>query len=527
MACPTKRHGSDNWYFRRQIPADVRVILEKFPKAQRPRNWYATHISISLKTADRVKAKAKCPEIAAEVERTMAALREGPKSLSHKQVIALSGEMYRAFAEGLEENPAISSKAWTKVVEDNEAARRGEYKPPSSLGFPKTLNERRRASLEKRFGMMADAILVKRGIVTDENSRAKLIEHLSIDLSEAAKKLARNADGDYSPDEYAKRFPNFKEEPSKGPSNKSLKGLVAAWHKAALDRDVKKRDADRIKSRFEMLIAFLQHDDAERVTKRDIVRWRDHRLASKITVKTINDSDIASFKNVFNWGAERGWLGQSPAEGATIKRKKRGAKLRDEYFSPDEAKAVLTHAASVSPTAKEDPKTTAAKRWVPWLCAYSGARVSEMIQLRKKDLRKDASHGWVLRLTPEAGGIKTNKFCDVPVHEHLVATGFIEFVSSAKDGYLFCNLGKDGSITGPAEGVYKRIYTMVSEVTPTGVQPSHAWRYTFKTYGLEAEIEEAVLDAISNHAPKHQGGKYTKVTLKARADAMAKFPRYL
>jgi hypothetical protein len=43
---------------------------------------------------------------------------------------------------------------------------------------------------------------------------------------------------------------------------------------------------------------------------------------------------------------------------------------------------------------------------------------------------------------------------------------------------------------------------------------------------LEAGIEEAVLDAISNHAPKHQGGKYTKVTLKARAEAMAKFARY-
>jgi hypothetical protein len=74
MACPTKRKGSDNWYFRRTIPADVRTILDKAPQAQRPRNWYRTHISISLKTADRATAKAKCPEVAAEVERTMAAL---------------------------------------------------------------------------------------------------------------------------------------------------------------------------------------------------------------------------------------------------------------------------------------------------------------------------------------------------------------------------------------------------------------------------------------------------------------------
>lgn len=525
MACPTKRQGSDNWYFRRQIPADVRALLEKLPKAQRPRNWYRTHISISLKTADRAKAKARCPEIAAQVEQQIEALRDGPKPLTHKQVVALSGELYRAFAEGLEENPAISSEAWKNVAEVNEAARRGEL--VSSLGIHAHKVGRRRASLEKRFGKMTDAFLVNRGIVTDEASRQKLIEHLSVDLSEAAKKLARNADGDYSPDEYAKRFPAFEQTATKDGSHKSLKALIAAWHKAALDRDVKKRDADRIKSRFEMLIEFLKHDDAERVSKQDIVRWRDHRLANKISVKTINDSDIASFKNVFNWGVERGWLSQNPAERATIKRKKRGAKLRDEYFTPNEAQALLLRAASVTTTSKEAPKTTAAKRWVPWLCAYSGARVSEIIQLRKKDFRNDPEHGWVMQLTPEAGSIKTNKFCDVPVHEHLIASGFIEFVNSAKAGPLFCNIGKDGTITGPAEGVYKRIYKMVREVvTDPEVQPNHAWRYTFKTYGLEAGIEEAVLDAISNHAPKHQGGKYTKVTLATRADAMAKFPRY-
>ena len=150
-----------------------------------------------------------------------------------------------------------------------------------------------------------------------------------------------------------------------------------------------------------------------------------------------------------------------------------------------------------------------------------------MIQLRKKDVRKDAQHGWVIRLTPEAGNIKTHKFCDVPVHQHLIATGFIEFVEKAKHGHLFCNMGKGGTITGPAEGVYKRIYKMVREVIKDPeVQPNHAWRYTFKTYGSEANIADHVLDAISNHAPKHQGGKYTKVTLKARAEAITKFPRY-
>ncbi|WP_409190626.1 DUF6538 domain-containing protein [Bradyrhizobium sp. RDM4] len=57
MACPTtKRRGSDNWYYRKRIPADVRSILAKLPKDQRPPSWFKDHISISLKTSDRTAA---------------------------------------------------------------------------------------------------------------------------------------------------------------------------------------------------------------------------------------------------------------------------------------------------------------------------------------------------------------------------------------------------------------------------------------------------------------------------------------
>jgi hypothetical protein len=34
----------------------------------------------------------------------------------------------------------------------------------------------------------------------------------------------------------------------------------------------------------------------------------------------------------------------------------------------------------------EAPKLAAAKRWVPWLCAFTGARVGEMLQLRKAEI---------------------------------------------------------------------------------------------------------------------------------------------
>jgi hypothetical protein len=75
-----------------------------------------------------------------------------------------------------------------------------------------------------------------------------------------------------------------------------------------------------------------------------------------------------------------------------------------------------------------------------------------MIQLRKQDVRCEPD-GWVIRLTPEAGGIKTNQFRDVPLHEHLAAVGFLSFVADAREGPLFCEAASDGSTSGPADGV--------------------------------------------------------------------------
>lgn len=525
MACPTKRRGSDNWYYRKRIPADVRAILAKLPKAQRPANWYKDQISISLRTADRSVARARCPDVAAQVERTMVTLRAGPQPLNVKQISALSGELYMGLAEALEGKSVVTAAQWSRVAEVNQQVRRGEYGTVAKLGIHKSSPDRIRASIEQRFGKIADAFLGARGIVTDTESRWKLIDMASRDLTVMALRLARNAEGDFTPDEYPKRFPKFEDGPAQ---QRSLTALAEAWHKAALDRGVLRRDADRIKRRFEVLIKFLGHDDASRVTKQDIIRWKDQRLADKRSVKLINDTDIASFSNVFNWGVEREWLSSNPADGTRIKSKRQKAEVREKYFLPDEATKILQHAAAVAGSKREDPKTTAAKRWVPWLCAYSGARVAEMIQLRKQDVRKDPAHGWIMRLTPEAGSIKNNKFCDVPVHEHLIAAGFIDFVNSAKAGHLFCDPGKDGTIEGTAEGVYKRVYEMVREIAPKEMrQPNHAWRYTFKTYGLEVGIELLTLNAISNHAPKTQGEAYTKVTLKTRTEAMKRFPRYM
>ena len=85
-------------------------------------------------------------------------------------------------------------------------------------------------------------------------------------------------------------------------------------------------------------------------------------------------------------------------------------------------------------------ENVAARRWVPWLCAYTGARVNEITQMRSRDVMiVDGLH--CVRITPEAGTVKDAKERIVPLHPHLIELGFVKFVRSRpKSAPLFYSL---------------------------------------------------------------------------------------
>ena len=56
--------------------------------------------------------------------------------------------------------------------------------------------------------------------------------------------------------------------------------------------------------------------------------------------------------------------------------------------------------------------------------------------MRGRDLRRKGSI-WVVRITPEAGSVKTGRRRDVPLHPHLLEQGFPGFVLGCGVGPLF------------------------------------------------------------------------------------------
>lgn len=132
-----------------------------------------------------------------------------------------------------------------------------------------------------------------------------------------------------------------------------------------------------------------------------------------------------------------------------------------------------------------------------------------------------------IRITPEAGSVKTGEFRYVPLHRQVIDEGFLTFVEAARPGPLFFKTDPlRKSATHPSKAVAGRIsqWLQASALVPDTVQPNHAWRHRFKTVGREAGIDGRILDAIQGHAARTAGDDYGEVTLRAKSDAIARLP---
>ncbi|TGR10831.1 integrase [Mesorhizobium sp. M4B.F.Ca.ET.190.01.1.1] len=303
----------------------------------------------------------------------------------------------------------------------------------------------------------------------------------------------------------------------------SLKGLLDDYLKV-LERGGHGRGARRNWTPpFDRLVKFLEHDDARRLTRAKLIEWRDI-LGETLSAKTVKDVYLAGVRAVLTWAADNGKIDENPFTGIKVKVPK-AIRKREKGYTEAEALAILKLSRAYTPGPKEGPKMTAVKQWLPILCAFTGARVTEIAQLRKEDVRQEGKTA-VIRITPDAGTVKTSDYRDVPLHQQIIDQGFLDFVKAAKAGPLFHDLP-----TKPYEGARRNANRLSAwlaekEVIPEGVQPNHAWRHRFKTLGRQAGIDPRVLDAIQGHAGRTASDDYGDVTITTMMAAIGKLPAY-
>lgn len=379
-------------------------------------------------------------------------------------------------------------------------------------------------------------LLADEGLRITPASADVLLQHMADLYVAFCYLMMRRCRGDYGTDPLIETLPQWEPVvPAVQPEPKSTVTVTSLFEGYVAERKPADATVKAWKRFIAHLVSFLGHDDAARVTPDDIIGWKNRLLTEPTksgkprAAKTVRETYLAAVKTVYAWATENRKVPTSPAAGVTVRGEK-PKRIRDPGFTNDEAIAIL-RATLQQPDERLSSHMTAARRWIPWLCAYSGARVNEITQLRKQDIiRQDGV--WAMLITPEAGSVKTGDARQVPLHSHLVDQGFLEFVNASPDGPLFYEpkAHRGGSAGNPQnKKVAERLALWVRGlgVTDPNVAPNHGWRHRFKTVARGAGMDPEAREVIPGHAPATEGQGYGTWPLEKLAAEIERLPRMI
>lgn len=501
MATPWKHPKTGIYHFRRRVPSDLVATLGK------------KEHKVSLGTKDPATAKERHAEKWTEYAKLEKLARAKPAPLSQKTITALAGEAYRQLIETTDDEPG-ETEIWNVLLEriDHEA---------------------NSGNLEGWYGKTADKVLNHRGLKADDYSRERLLVQIHEAVKQGAEVARRKSLGDYRADPDAGRFPEIDIAPTKSKaSGQTMHGLFDLWRKRHLANGKAEGTPDDHYQKLKSFIDFVGHDDAIQVAPKDVADWCDHLQFEKgIAARTVRDKYLSALRAIFNVGVKSFVIDKNPAYGIAIDVVK-GRRTRPKGFTNEEAERILRHALKAEMSgARSSAYNKLACRWIPWICAYTGARAGEVAQLRREDLTEMDGIP-VIVITPEAGTVKTREYRNVPTHPHLIDQGLLEFVRGRPNGPLFYVPNNKPRKPGntQAGNVRDKVCQWVRKtvgVDDPRIQPNHAWRHRFKTLARDVDMPHQYQDAILGHADGRASSDYGESSMKALLREIEKLPRHL
>lgn len=402
MSRPWKHPRSGVYYLRKGVPDDLRQLVGKREEKR------------SLETRDPAEAKRRHAEALADVEVRWANLRAGPKALTEREAHRLAMTVHDRWLRQHQENPSQQT-VWNVDLADRLFAppRRLKSYDIADPDFDVSTDDdsRQISGMEKWCFEIADQCLAAHGLLADEACRRVLAGAVAAALQRASLTLASLAKGVIPSGNFFSAGGSSSQSPTISPRPVEFKQLVDGW--AAERRPVAKTKYEwsRVVRQLE---SYLGHSDAHRLTAENLIDWKRSMVEAGLRPKTIQDSKLAPLRAILQWGVQNKLIPLNPADGISLNVKsKQGEKKRS--FTDEEAKLILRAA-----LAEKDP----VRRWVPWIGAYSGARISEICQLRSEDVIQ-IENIWCMKLDPEAGSLKTSGSERViPLHPALIESGF-------------------------------------------------------------------------------------------------------
>lgn len=505
----------------------------------------------SLGTRDRKPAERRYVEVSREVEtmwdRWRSLLADGPKELSHKDIIALAGADAVEYVRRYSDDPQYAVGGPSKMLAATLANIHAHFSRQSlrdgqevfelgqqlqGISTPElpghvvellrtTQPGPRRETLDavarllvtyrETFGWLrAKKITDDRGIAITRRSR-KALGNAAADFRQRSwETLEAYLRGDYREAGWVAGLPTVHLWERSSAPDGNAKGLSLGYlldHKAGT-QSMRSKTVRDIRTYLDKLSEFVGHDDARRIAKDDIRRWRDSLTASDdLSPKTVNGRYLSAVSSVLAHGVREFDLPSNVAAGIRDNRAVEPPSGPKGY-SEEQATKILRATFAGSAKALSEPHKRAI-RWVPWILAYTGLRVTEVTQFQVRNVREEGGVPFLL-ITPEDGSTKSGKAWAVGIHGHLIELGLLSFLRSCGTGPVFYEAYPDGTDLKALGGrhraqesagrVSKWITSEVGIKAPLG-RPNHAWRHLFTTRSRACGMDKEARDFMMGSGP--------------------------
>ena len=116
-------------------------------------------------------------------------------------------------------------------------------------------------------------------------------------------------------------------------------------------------------------------EGVENISVDDAQRWATSLISSKRSARTVHNNWIKPARAVFKWGLRAKLVRSNPFPEVTVDVPEKTRMREGRAFTRTEQQTILSAASSETNVRSN---LGAARRWVPWLMAYSGARCQEI-----------------------------------------------------------------------------------------------------------------------------------------------------
>ncbi|MGV8831572.1 MAG: DUF6538 domain-containing protein [Devosia sp.] len=270
------------------------------------------------------------------------------------------------------------------------------------------------------------------------------------------------------------------------------------------------------------------HRDLRTITSDWCVAWKDKLIGRMLTPRTVQYAYLAALRNLMGYAVANKLIPDNPVTGISVKVKARKRNRVERGYSDAEARIVLVATMSqFDGRLPGDQKR--ARRWLPWICMYSGARIGEAAQLRRSDFSIEEGV-WVMTIRPEAGTVKNREARRVPVHPHLIEQGLIDVIQKLPEGYVFADptrrkhTGNDVMHKKTAENLGRWVRSL--GLDDPELQPSHGWCHRFKTLARRVGMDPGTRDYMQGHAPHNNAESYGDQPAQVLLDQISLIPYF-